>query len=76
MKDAIITINNFYESEDYLMGLQYIREDVSDMLEANTPGTEKEIEFLTLLVKLCEEEDWNAAFELLDGQLSTFDYIN
>ena len=76
MKDAIITIHNFYEDEDYLMGLQYIREDVSDMLDANPEGTPEEIEFLTALVNICNQEDWDSAFELLDEKLSTFDYIN
>lgn len=76
MKDAIITIHNFYEDEDYLMGLQYIREDVSDMLDANPDGTPEEIEFLTELVNICNQEDWDSVFELLDEKLPTFDYIN
>ena len=64
MKELLTTLYDFYLDENYLMGLQYIREDIADALENQS----EENEFTaaaTEIVKACEVEDWDLAIELV-----------
>lgn len=73
---ALQQINEFYLDEDYLMGLQYIREDIVDMIDNNVPGTDDERAFAIELINLCDQEEWDTCFKLLDTIKTKFDYIN
>lgn len=72
---AIQQMSEFYKDEDYLMGLQYIREDITDMVENNATGTDDERAFVIELINLCDQEDWDDCFKLMDTMPERFDYI-
>lgn len=64
MKELLTTLYDFYLDENYLMGLQFIREDIADALEEQS----EENEFTAAaaeIVKACEVEDWDLAIELV-----------
>lgn len=70
MKELLTELYELYLDEDYLMGLNLIREDIADALD-ETPEDSDMIIHTRNIVAACEDEDWDKALNLV-GQLKQF----
>jgi len=70
MKELLTELYELYLDEDYLMGLNLIREDIADTLEETSEDGEM-IDHTRNIVAACDEEDWDKALSLV-GQLKQY----